>query len=193
MQITPIEIRKKKFEKRFRGYHPDEVDDFLYSLSYAWEKITIQANELQLMLEDHKKEISRLQDLEGALVRTIQDAEATAGNILTQAKKEGELAIQAANIEKEKLLQEAYNKAKVIEVNSMNEAAQLKCHMDKQLAETKQAIQEATASRDTLIQQLRQLAEDILASSRAIQPVYQPKIVTTEHQKIALSHDSDKL
>jgi len=36
MNITPIEIRKKEFEKAFRGYEKEEVDAFLQALSQEW-------------------------------------------------------------------------------------------------------------------------------------------------------------
>ena len=169
MQITPIEIRKKRFEKKFRGYHVDEVDAFLHSLAYAWEKLTTQVNELQLTLEDHKKEIKRLQDLEGALLRTIRGAEVTAGDILTQAKKEAELVIKTAEIEGKQLWHEAQNKAQAIEENSRSKADQVKNRINEELAETKQAVQEAMAYRDSLVQQLQQLAQEVLAKSQAIQ------------------------
>ena len=36
MNITPLEIRQKEFEKGFRGYDNDEVSAFLNSLSIEW-------------------------------------------------------------------------------------------------------------------------------------------------------------
>lgn len=176
MQITPIEIRKKRFEKKFRGYHVDEVDAFLHSLAYAWEKLTMQVNELQLTLEDHKKEINRLQDLEGALLRTIRNAEVTAGDILTQAKKEAELVIKTAEIEGKQLWHEGQNKVQAIEENIRSEADQVKHRINQELAEARQAVQEAMAYRDSLVQQLQRLAEEILAKGQAIQGNAPPEV-----------------
>ena len=39
MKVTPLEIRKKSFEKVFRGYDKEEVEGFLFSLSQEWEKM----------------------------------------------------------------------------------------------------------------------------------------------------------
>ena len=46
MKVTPLEIRKKSFEKVFRGYDKDEVNAFLVSLSQAWEKVMDENKEL---------------------------------------------------------------------------------------------------------------------------------------------------
>lgn len=183
MQITPIQIRQKRFEKKFIGYHSDEVDAFLHSLAYTWEKLTTQLNELKITLEDHKKELNRLQDLESALLRTIKDSEVTANNILVQANREAELTIKAAEIEVEKLLHEARDKAQATEEGSRREADQLKNRVHRELAETKQAIQEAMAYRDRLVQQLQQLAEEVLAKSQAIQGNAQPETDKTNQQE----------
>ena len=188
MQITPIEIRQKRFEKKFIGYHSDEVDAFLHSLAYTWEKLTTQLNELKITLEDHKKELNRLQDLEGALLKTIKDSEVTANNILAQANREGELIIREAEIEVEKLLHEARNKAQTIEEGSRSEADQLKNRVDRELIETKQATQEAIAYRDRLVQQLQQFAEEVLAKSQAIQGA-QPEADKTNQQEPKKEHN----
>jgi len=183
MQITPIEIRQKRFEKKFRGYSPDEVDAFLHSLAYSWEKLLVQFNELKLTLEDRNRELNRLQDLETALLRTIKDAEVTANNTLTQAKKEADLTIKAAEIEVEKLLQEARHEAQAIQENSKSEAKQLKIQAEEELVQTQQAIREALAYRDRLVQQIQQLAEDILAKSQAIQRSMQPPVAKNHQQE----------
>ena len=38
MPITPIEIRKKQFQKKLRGYDTKEVDHFLSILADEWKK-----------------------------------------------------------------------------------------------------------------------------------------------------------
>ena len=55
MNITPLEIRQKVFEKKLRGYDRDEVAAFLNSLSIEWEKLNDQAKELQYKLTASEK------------------------------------------------------------------------------------------------------------------------------------------
>ncbi|MEL6152442.1 MAG: DivIVA domain-containing protein [Bacteroidota bacterium] len=50
-QITPLEIRQKRFEKSFRGYNQEEVDAFLYSLAYAWEQSVAKLSDMTAQLE----------------------------------------------------------------------------------------------------------------------------------------------
>lgn len=190
MQITPIEIRQKSFERKFMGYHTDEVDAFLHSLAHIWEKLTKQLNELNVTLENHKKELNRLQDLESALLKTIKDSEVTANNVLAQANREAELTVKAATIETDKLLHEAQNKAQAIEEGSKREADQLRNRVDRELIEHKQAIQEVAAYRDKLVQQLQQIAEEVLAKSRAIQGNAQSEIDKTSRQAPNTAYNS---
>ena len=39
MNITPLEIKQKTFEKAFRGFEKHEVQAFLASLANEWERL----------------------------------------------------------------------------------------------------------------------------------------------------------
>jgi cell division initiation protein len=180
-QITPIEIRQKSFEKSFRGYNSDEVDAFLHALSYAWEKLMKQLDEVESMLEANNKEVRRLQGIENALLKTIKDAEFTARNITEQAQKEAELQAREAKIETDNLIYKAQEKIKAIEEDNQRKHQHLKEQMAWELAETKKMIQEAETYRDTLLQKLQHLAEDILTRSQLIERNIQHNVDDNEN------------
>ena len=70
MKITPIEIRKKTFEKVFRGFDKDEVIAFLQILSTEWEKSVDEKKEVVIKLEAAEKEIAKLREVENSLYKT---------------------------------------------------------------------------------------------------------------------------
>ena len=86
MNITPLEIRQKVFEKNFRGYDKDEVTAFLTSLSVEWEKLQDQTKELKYKLESAEKEVQKLREVENSLFKTLKTAEDTGANIIEDAE-----------------------------------------------------------------------------------------------------------
>jgi cell division initiation protein len=169
MQITPVEIKQKTFEKKMRGYAVEEVDAFLHALAHAWEKLNTQFKSVRLELENTKKEIKRLEDLESALIRTIKDAEHTANNIVTQAKQEAELILQKAQIDSEKLVYEAQKKLQVTEIRSKAEMEFAKNRMEREVIEIQRVTCETLQYKTKLIQQLQQLAEEVLLKCGQVQ------------------------
>ena len=167
-QITPLEIRQKSFEKSFRGYRPDEVNAFLHSLAYAWEKLIAQIEEFDDQLEASKKEVKRLQEVENALLRTIKDAEIAARNIVDQAQREADLKIKEAEVEAARIIHEVQEKARAAEAESEHHQIYQKEQMERELERNKKTIHEAEVYRDTLLQKFQHLGEDILARSQLI-------------------------
>ncbi len=178
--ITPVEIRQKSFEKRFRGYNTDEVDAFLHSLAYAWEQLTTQLDQAKAALKESNKEVNRLYELENAILKTIKDSELTAHNIIEQAQKEADLKTRETKLELEKLLRETTKKAKMIEEDNAKMHQQAKEKMARELERTKEMIQEAETYRDTWLQKLQHLAEDILAKGKAIKKEFPSHLVSNK-------------
>ena len=168
-QITPIEIRQKSFGKSFRGYNTDEVDAFLYSLAHAWEKLIVQFNEVSETLERSSKEIKRLQGVENAIVKTLNESESTARNIIEKATKEADLKARETEFEIESILRKAHEKAKAVEEEYAKKYQVAQEQMAKKLEATKKVVQEIEAHRDTLLRKLQHLAEDILAKGQMIE------------------------
>ncbi len=172
MQITPIEIRQKRFEKKFRGYHTEEVDAFLHSLSYTWEKLTTQLNELKASLETYKKDINRLESLEDALLKTVRDGETTAIHLVEQAKRECELMAKEATIQIDQMIHEAKEQVQALEVQTRNELYQSKERLEQELVSTKLALQETLYYKESILRQLQTLGQELLAKSQGAFDTY---------------------
>ena len=168
MQITPIEIRTKRFEKKWRGYHTDEVDAFLQAVAHTWEKMLANVQKLEETAEHYKKEVSRLQALESGLLETIRIAENTAENTRAQAQKEAELLIQEAHNRATQLWQETQQRAQALEVAGKEKAADMQHNLYAQWEETRQAIGRAQAYCQSLSQRVQQLGEEILAKGKSM-------------------------
>lgn len=122
MKITPLEIRQKAFEQKFRGYDKEEVNAFLQSLSQEWEKVVEDQKELRFKLETTEKEVVKLREVEDSLFKTLKTAEATGNNMVEQANKQADLQLREARLKAETILNNTRSRAKEI-IDSAEEKA----------------------------------------------------------------------
>jgi cell division initiation protein len=111
MSITPIEIQNKEFERAFRGYKQEEVDEFLDRVSKDFEKAVkekLNMEEKTLSLEDR---LSQYQKLESTLHNAIIVAQETAEDVKRNANKEAELIRREAEKESQRIVEEARYKS----------------------------------------------------------------------------------
>lgn len=114
MKITPLEIRQHEFEKTFRGYNIEEVDNFLVNLSQEWERVLNESKMLRMQLEIAEKEANKLREIEMTLFKTLKTAEDTSTMITEQANQQADKHIQEVKLQGEKLLMDAQQKANSI-------------------------------------------------------------------------------
>ncbi|UTA69731.1 DivIVA domain-containing protein [Emticicia sp. 21SJ11W-3] len=136
MKITPLEIRQHEFEKTFRGYNIEEVDNFLANLSQEWERILNESKMLRMQLEMAEKEASKLREIEMTLFKTLKTAEDTSTMITEQANQQADKNIQDARqksqeilrdaqLEADKVIQEAQDRARYIKEEVLGEVKEL--------------------------------------------------------------------
>ncbi len=107
MTITPLDIQNKEFERAFRGYEIDEVDDFLDRVSKDLEQL-IREN------KDYKEKVEQLQEknknyhkMEETMHNAIVVAQETAEEVKQNARKEAELIKKDAEQEAKRIIEEA--------------------------------------------------------------------------------------
>jgi cell division initiation protein len=111
MSITPIEIQNKEFERAFRGYKQEEVDEFLDRVSKDFETVVkekLNIEEKNLSLED---KLAQYQRLETTLHNAIIVAQETAEDVKRNANKEAELIRREAEKESQRIVEEARYKS----------------------------------------------------------------------------------
>jgi cell division initiation protein len=106
MPLTALEIKKKEFEQKMRGYDADEVRRFLDEVSNEVDALTRDNISLEEELEEVKKKLEHYVKLEDMLEKTLLAAQQTAIKMEEQAKKEAQLILEEVRLEKERTLKD---------------------------------------------------------------------------------------
>ena len=105
--ITPIEIRQQAFNKKLRGYDPEEVKGFLQGLSQEWESLREENRSLKEELERTKANYHALKEVEDMLHKTLMQAERSSKDTLETARQKAELKIQEADSQAAEIIRRA--------------------------------------------------------------------------------------
>lgn len=109
-KLTPIDLPHKEFHKTFRGYDPREVLQFLQEISQEWEETLKENKVLRDKVEDQLQEIAKLQENEKTMKETMYTAQKMTEQLSVQANKEASLIVGQAEIQAEKILQQAHER-----------------------------------------------------------------------------------
>ena len=104
--LSALDIKKKEFEQKMRGYDVDEVRKFLDEVAKEFELLVRDEISLEDELEETKKKLEHYQSLESMLEKTLLAAQQTAVKMEHQAKKEAELILGEARLERDKMLRD---------------------------------------------------------------------------------------
>ncbi|AGA70199.1 DivIVA domain protein [Desulfitobacterium dichloroeliminans LMG P-21439] len=110
MALTPIDIQNKEFRKGVRGYHTEEVDKFLESVSKEFEVVYAENFELKDKVQRLDAELRHYKQLESTLQQTMVLAQQTADEVKQSARHEAELILKEVEQEKVRRITEAQNK-----------------------------------------------------------------------------------
>jgi len=107
MKITSWEVKNQKFKKKFKGYDPTEVDNFLEILAGEIEEGTKEINLAREKLSSLENKLSEYQNMEQTLQNVILTTQKTAAELKKNAEKEAELLLREAQLKSQKLLEES--------------------------------------------------------------------------------------
>ncbi len=111
MGLTPIDIQNKEFERTFRGYRQEEVDEFLERAAKDFEQVVKEKLNLEEKIKHLEEKLSQYQKLENTLHNSIIVAQETAEDVKRNAGKEAELMRREAEKEAQRIVEEARYKA----------------------------------------------------------------------------------
>jgi cell division initiation protein len=100
MRLTALDIKKKEFQQKMRGADPDEVQAFLNEISQEVETLAREKSELENTLRTTNEKLEHYVGLESTLEKTLVAAQQTAMKMEEQAKREAELILRDAELEK---------------------------------------------------------------------------------------------
>ncbi|MCY4418753.1 MAG: DivIVA domain-containing protein [Cytophagales bacterium] len=159
MKITPLDIRKKQFEKKtFGGYDTEEVDTFLSVLSKEWERTQTELRKAGDRLKKQEEELSRLKDVESSFFKTLKTVE-TSGE---QARKEAEISKKEAHVEAEKVISDAEKRAQEVSQTAGEKVLHMVENAEKELQNMESKYQALEDKRNQNLISLRNLLNDIL-------------------------------
>lgn len=162
MKVTPLEIRKKSFEKVFRGYDKDEVNAFLVSLSQAWEKVLDKNKELSFKLESAEKEIVKLREIENSLFKTLKTAEDTGASMIEQANKTAELHMKETQMKADALLSESESKARAMLEEAESNSREIIEDMQEEVKRIQDSYRKLQHQRDSMLREIKNIADGFL-------------------------------
>jgi len=117
MKISPLDIEGHTFSRKVRGYDRDEVLAFLTLVSEEYEKLIVEnhrfrddVNKMQSILDDHRQR-------EKILRETLYTAQEVSEDLKEQARKEGKILLQEAELKADKLLDHAQGRAADLEAS----------------------------------------------------------------------------
>ena len=191
MKITPLEIRKKVFEKQLRGYDKEEVNAFLLSLSHEWENALEQIKTFETQLKKSHEEVDNLRDVEASLYKTLKTAEDTGANMIDQAKRAADLHLKETQMNADALLNESKSKARNIIEDAEVRAKQILQSMEHELKELARVYHMLEDHRDGVLNELTNLSTVTLQRVQKVSDNLKHFDIEARLKEIRKSSDED--
>ncbi|NHM29719.1 DivIVA domain-containing protein [Neobacillus terrae] len=114
MPLTPLDIHNKEFNKGFRGYDEDEVNEFLDQVIKDYELIIREKKEMEERLKDLNDRLGHFTTIEETLNKSIIIAQEAGEEVKRNAQKEAKLIIKEAEKNADRIVNESLSKARRI-------------------------------------------------------------------------------
>ncbi len=111
MKISSIEIRQQEFEKKMRGYDPEEVKSFLEKIADELDELLKENESLKAELENANEQINEYKKIEKNLQDTLLKAQDSSTKSLEAAKKQSGLLIKEAELKASQIVEKARENA----------------------------------------------------------------------------------
>ncbi|WP_453997082.1 DivIVA domain-containing protein [Bacillus nitroreducens] len=116
MPLTPLDIHNKEFNKGFRGYDEDEVNEFLDQVIKDYEMVIREKKELESKLSELNEKLGHFTNIEETLNKSILIAQETAEEVKRNASKEAKLIVKEAEKNADRIINEALAKSRKISI-----------------------------------------------------------------------------
>ena len=107
MRVTPMDIRQQQFTVRFRGFDRQEVDAFLADVAADYEQLVKENALLKEQLAALEERSRGIEGREKLLQDTLLTTQRLAEDMKDGAKREANLLVREAELQGDKLLEEA--------------------------------------------------------------------------------------
>ncbi|OEH91185.1 DivIVA domain-containing protein [Bacillus solimangrovi] len=114
MPLTPLDIHNKEFNRGFRGYDEDEVNEFLDQVIKDYELIIREKKALEEQVSEMEEKLSHFSTIQETLNNSILVAQETAEDVKRNANKESKLIIKEAEKNADRIINESLSKSRKI-------------------------------------------------------------------------------
>ncbi|NLY39503.1 MAG: DivIVA domain-containing protein [Firmicutes bacterium] len=115
MGLTPMDIHNKEFERSFRGYLVEDVNEFLDQVAKEMEQLLRENMELKEQIHQLNEKLKSYQKLEETMHNAILVAQETAEEVKQNANREADLIRREAEREAQRIIEDArYRSSKVL-------------------------------------------------------------------------------
>ncbi|HOA05820.1 MAG TPA: DivIVA domain-containing protein [Candidatus Fermentibacter daniensis] len=114
MRLTPLDIRRQRFAKVFRGYDTAEVEAFLEMVADAWTELTTVVDDTEKELIALRSRAADFDRMEGAVREVLVAQQQSASRAREDAEKEAQLIVMDAEVKAANLLSEARERVQVL-------------------------------------------------------------------------------
>lgn len=116
MPLTPLDIHNKEFNRGFRGYDEDEVNEFLDQIIKDYEMVLREKKELFERVTELDEKLEHFSNIEETLNKSILIAQETAEEVRRNAQKEAQLIIKEAEKNADRIINESLAKSRKIAI-----------------------------------------------------------------------------
>lgn len=107
MDLSAIDVQQKTFRERFRGYDPDDVEDFLDRVVETLRGYEIKLRQQQEHLDGLQQDLAGTKEAEEAIKRTYISAQRTSQEMVSEAQDKGNAILDKAKGEAESMVADA--------------------------------------------------------------------------------------
>ena len=160
MGIRTGDIRKKTFNRQlFGGYKSSEVQQYLQEVAAEQTRLSEQNDRLEEQLRESKETIQRIQGIEAALLKALDQAESQRDEIVSQANKEAEVRVMEGQVAAEGLINTAKQRSEQMLQKVKTDCANRLQRMEDDFDLLEESYQEVEEHVDKLIGQMRAFVE----------------------------------
>lgn len=109
--LTPIEIHNKEFPTKFKGYDPEEVNDYLDEVIRTVEQLIRDNKDLEKRVKFNEEKVEYFNSIQETLNKSILVAQEAADRLRENARKDAEIIVFEAEKAAQAMLREAAEKA----------------------------------------------------------------------------------
>jgi cell division initiation protein len=107
MDLSAIDVQQKTFRERFRGYDPDDVEDFLDRVVETLRGHELKLRQQQEQLDGLQQDLAGTKEAEEAIKRTYITAQRTSQEMVSEAQQKANSIVDKAKGQAESMVVEA--------------------------------------------------------------------------------------